>query len=600
MPWHCLVRPAATRRGRRGSPGPGAWRICRMPRPLRRRWSRPAARRGPRRPRASAAYGRPIPAARQTGTPAGPRSGTATVNALPGGARPAPACPGPPPARRPGRRPPAAPRPGRGRAYRPAHRHPPAAGRTRAAPAWSAAARGGYGRGWPVPAPRRHRLGASAPGCAAHAPAAGAGQRRSNAPAPRRFHRTKIRYPGSASPWRERKTRKRRRPGFGCLRAFPSGRLRPGKAGLAASLAPSENWCNLQALCHCPRRPATMPTCPAAPRRWLSPRHLLWASVAVALVTIVLKTLAWHVTGSVGLLSDAMESFVNLAGAMFALAMVTVAQRPADDDHPYGHHKAEYFSSGFEGVLIVGVSVGILWAAGYRLREPQPIAQPGWGMGLSLLSSALNGLLAWMMLRSAREHRSVALEADARHLVTDVWTSAGVLARIAGVALPGWPWPGAPGGGGGGRGAPPRHRCLALGRRAGRHCRRGPDRLALAGRAGGHRRGAEHPQGRRNAGVALVPGPDGQRRGTRRAGPHRQHAATVRASAAARGLALRPCDYPPRRPAPVRRPAPASARRLDLGPCRHAARPARAVLDERHARPSRHHRTVADRCRGAR
>ncbi|MCW5236142.1 cation diffusion facilitator family transporter [Verminephrobacter eiseniae] len=183
-----------------------------------------------------------------------------------------------------------------------------------------------------------------------------------------------------------------------------------------------------------------MPTCTAAPRRWLSPRHLLWASVAVALVTIVLKTLAWHVTGSVGLLSDAMESFVNLAGAMFALAMVTVAQRPADDDHPYGHHKAEYFSSGFEGVLIVGVSAGILWAAGHRLLEPQPIAQPGWGMGLSLLSSALNGLLAWMMLRSAHEHRSIALEAGARHLVTDVWTSVGVLAGIAGVALTGWLW----------------------------------------------------------------------------------------------------------------------------------------------------------------
>ncbi|MCW5322190.1 cation transporter [Verminephrobacter aporrectodeae subsp. tuberculatae] len=183
-----------------------------------------------------------------------------------------------------------------------------------------------------------------------------------------------------------------------------------------------------------------MPTCATAPYRWLTPRHLLWASVAVALITIALKTLAWYVTDSVGLLSDAMESFVNLASAMFALAMVTVAQRPADDDHPYGHHKAEYFSSGFEGILIVGVSAGIFWAAGHRLLDPQPIAQVGWGLGLSVLSSALNGLLAWVMYRSARVHRSIALEADARHLVTDVWTSAGVLVGIVGVSLTGWLW----------------------------------------------------------------------------------------------------------------------------------------------------------------
>ena len=183
-----------------------------------------------------------------------------------------------------------------------------------------------------------------------------------------------------------------------------------------------------------------MSTPSSASHPWLSPRNLLWASVAVAVVTIALKTLAWVVTGSVGLLSDAMESFVNLASAMFALAMVTVAQRPADDDHPYGHHKAEYFSSGFEGILIMGVSAGILWTAGHRLFDPQPIAQVGWGLGLSVLSSALNGLLAWVMFRSAREHRSIALEADARHLVTDVWTSAGVLVGIAGAALTGWLW----------------------------------------------------------------------------------------------------------------------------------------------------------------
>jgi len=171
-----------------------------------------------------------------------------------------------------------------------------------------------------------------------------------------------------------------------------------------------------------------------------SPRTLLWASVAVAVATIALKTLAWYVTGSVGLLSDALESFVNLASAVFALAMVTIAQRPADEDHPFGHHKAEYFSSGFEGILIVGVSVAILWAAVHRLFAPQPLEQLGWGLALSVASSALNGGLAWLMLRSARVHRSIALEADARHLLTDVWTSAGVLVGLSGVALTGWLW----------------------------------------------------------------------------------------------------------------------------------------------------------------
>lgn len=172
----------------------------------------------------------------------------------------------------------------------------------------------------------------------------------------------------------------------------------------------------------------------------LAPRTLLWMSVGVALVTIVLKGAAWQLTGSVGLLSDALESFVNLAGAVFALLMVTIAQRPADDGHPFGHHKAEYFSSGFEGILVVGASLAIFWAAAHRLLQPQPLEQVGWGLALSVVSSALNGGLAWLMLRSARAHRSVALQADARHLLTDVWTSAGVVAGIAAVALTGWLW----------------------------------------------------------------------------------------------------------------------------------------------------------------
>ena len=176
------------------------------------------------------------------------------------------------------------------------------------------------------------------------------------------------------------------------------------------------------------------------PVRFLTPQRLLWASIAVAMITITLKTLAWYVTDSVGLLSDAMESFVNLASAIFALMMVTIAQRPADEEHPYGHHKAEYFSSGFEGVLIVGVALGIIWAAAWRLFEPQPLQDLGAGLALSVLSSALNGLLAWVMFSSAKIHRSIALEADARHLVTDVWTSVGVVLGLAGVALTGWVW----------------------------------------------------------------------------------------------------------------------------------------------------------------
>ena len=174
--------------------------------------------------------------------------------------------------------------------------------------------------------------------------------------------------------------------------------------------------------------------------RFLTPRRLLMASVVVAVVTITLKTLAWYLTGSVGLLSDAMESLVNLASAIFGLVMVTIAARPADEDHPYGHHKAEYFSSGFEGVLIIAAAIGIIWTALHRLLAPQPLEQVGWGLALSVASSALNGLLAWVMFRSAREHRSIALEADARHLVTDVWTSAGVVVGIALVSVTGWLW----------------------------------------------------------------------------------------------------------------------------------------------------------------
>jgi len=172
----------------------------------------------------------------------------------------------------------------------------------------------------------------------------------------------------------------------------------------------------------------------------LSTHHLLWTSVVVAVITIIMKTMAWYITDSVGLLSDAMESFVNLASAIFALLMVTVAQQPADAEHPYGHHKAEYFSSGFEGVLIMGAAVAIIWASVHRLFEPQPVVDLGWGLTLSVASSALNGVLAWVMFKVAKQQRSIALEADAKHLVTDVWTSAGVVTGLLLVLFTGWLW----------------------------------------------------------------------------------------------------------------------------------------------------------------
>lgn len=171
-----------------------------------------------------------------------------------------------------------------------------------------------------------------------------------------------------------------------------------------------------------------------------SPTLLLRVSIVVAVLTIGMKTAAWWITDSVGLLSDAMESLVNLASAAFALLMVTIARRPADAEHPYGHHKAEYFSSGFEGLMIIVAAVGIAWAAVQRMLHPQPLGMLGWGLTLSVISSALNGALAWAMLHSAREHRSMALEGDARHLITDVWTSAGVVLGVGLVVLTGAHW----------------------------------------------------------------------------------------------------------------------------------------------------------------
>jgi len=166
----------------------------------------------------------------------------------------------------------------------------------------------------------------------------------------------------------------------------------------------------------------------------------LKVSAVVAVATIALKAGAWYVTGSVSLLSDAIEGLVNVVGAVFALMMVTWAAQPPDEGHPYGHHKAEYFSSGFEGVLIVAAAIAIVGAAGERLFHPAPVQQIGLGMGLSLASTALNGGLAFFMLRKAAQERSIALEADAKHLIADVWTSIGVVLGLIGVHFTGWLW----------------------------------------------------------------------------------------------------------------------------------------------------------------
>lgn len=151
-----------------------------------------------------------------------------------------------------------------------------------------------------------------------------------------------------------------------------------------------------------------------------------------------LKALAYLLTGSVGLLSDAMESLVNLAGAVMALSMLAVAARPADEDHPHGHGKAEYFSAGVEGTLILVAAASIAYAAVQRLRHPQPLEQVGLGLGVSVLASLVNLGVALVLLRAAKQHRSATLDANAHHLLTDVWTSAGVLVGVGLVALTGW------------------------------------------------------------------------------------------------------------------------------------------------------------------
>jgi cation diffusion facilitator family transporter len=165
-----------------------------------------------------------------------------------------------------------------------------------------------------------------------------------------------------------------------------------------------------------------------------------WLSIAAALVTIALKGAAWWMTASVGLLSDALESFVNLAAAAFTLYALALAARPPDEEHAYGYSKAEYFASGFEGTLIL-VAAGLITAAAIeRLLHPRPLEQVGAGLAVNAAAAVVNLVVARILLAAGRAHRSIALEADARHLFTDVWTSAGVIAGVAAVAATGWLW----------------------------------------------------------------------------------------------------------------------------------------------------------------
>ena len=172
-----------------------------------------------------------------------------------------------------------------------------------------------------------------------------------------------------------------------------------------------------------------------APR---SARSYALLSIAAALVTIAMKAVAWKVTGSVGLLSDAAESVVNLAAALIALWALTVAERPPSPTHDWGYSKAEYFSSGAEGFLILAAAAGIAVAAFERWRDPRPIQDPWIGIAVAAAASAINGGVAAALFRAGARLRSITLRADAHHLMTDVWTSVGVILGIALVAVTGW------------------------------------------------------------------------------------------------------------------------------------------------------------------
>ena len=163
-----------------------------------------------------------------------------------------------------------------------------------------------------------------------------------------------------------------------------------------------------------------------------------WLSVAAAVLTIALKMGAYLLTGSVGLLSDALESVVNLVAAVIALVALRIAARPPDRSHPFGHGKVEYFSAGAEGVMILVAAAMIIWSAIGRLLTPEPLEDLGLGLAITTLATGVNLAVGVLVLRAGRRHRSMALVADGKHLLTDVWTSVGVIIGVGLVALTGW------------------------------------------------------------------------------------------------------------------------------------------------------------------
>lgn len=163
-----------------------------------------------------------------------------------------------------------------------------------------------------------------------------------------------------------------------------------------------------------------------------------WLSIAAALVTIGLKTLAWYLTGSVGLLADAAESLVNLVAAIMALVALTVAMKPADKNHHFGHSKAEYFSAAIEGLMIFVAAAFILFSSINRFFNPQDLENVGIGLAVSIVAAVVNGVVGIVLIRAGKKHRSITLTADGKHLMTDVWTSAGVVVGVLLVVLTGW------------------------------------------------------------------------------------------------------------------------------------------------------------------
>lgn len=169
-------------------------------------------------------------------------------------------------------------------------------------------------------------------------------------------------------------------------------------------------------------------------------RKYAWLAIGTAVVTVLLKGSAWAITGSVGLLSDAAESMVNLVAAIVALVSLTIAARPADHNHHFGHSKAEYFSAALEGIMVFVAAASIIYLGIERLLNPRPLESLGVGLAISMVAAVLNGIVGRILIKVGTRHRSITLRADGRHLMTDVYTSVGVVVGLGLAWLTGWNW----------------------------------------------------------------------------------------------------------------------------------------------------------------